>query len=781
MEKTNLENLNKLAKLFGTDRLISPEEIQEIRGVLVGVLANNKKELESLTAETRELVNKVLNKVLDEHDTYLEKSKQIVQEAKSDTTEAIQATMKSLEEVKKLCKEVMDCKPENGKDADEEYVIGEVLNRIKLPEYKEVVLDDGGAIVDKINALPVNEENQIDAKHIKNLPEVKGRVSGGGVSRKVVEQMIAASGAAGIDLEVEGTPNVDQGKLNLLGGTNMTITDNGDGSVTFDATGGGSGSPGGSNTQVQFNDSGAFGGDAGLTYNKTTDTLTVGGGLVVDTSTLAVDATNNRVGIGTASPGFTLHAVGSTSGGFAQLERTTSATTNLAGVAILKATSSGDMADTFGTQLAFNIEDTAAVSNQIALIAASRAGADNTGNLDFYTANAGTVTSKLKVSSTGVVSPATSDASSLGSTSLQWSDLFLAEGGVINFDNGDVTLTQTGNTLNLAGGNLVLTDQTASQVAILDASKHLIGADTATYPSLTELSYVKGVTSAIQTQLNAKGTGSVTSVDVSGGTTGLTFTGGPITTSGTITAAGTLAVANGGTGQTTYTNGQLLIGNTTGNTLTKATLTGTSNQVVVTNGGGSITLSTPQDIATTSNPQFATIELGAASDTTLSRSAAGVLAVEGVVIPSISSTNTLSNKTIRNTVEPGTDDTYTGEDITGFNATATIAQWEAVYLSTTGWALTDADAASTAGGVMVGLAAAAGTNGNPLTVVTRGVIRNDGWTWTTVGAPLYLSTTAGAITETAPSGTDDVVRIVGYVMSDDCIFLNPSNDWITRV
>ncbi len=40
------------------------------------------------------------------------------------------------------------------------------------------------------------------------------------------------------------------------------------------------------------------------------------------------------------------------------------------------------------------------------------------------------------------------------------------------------------------------------------------------------------------------------------------------------------------------------------------------------------------------------LELGNASDTTLSRSAAGVLAVEGVVIPSISSTNTLTNKRI---------------------------------------------------------------------------------------------------------------------------------------
>jgi hypothetical protein len=49
--------------------------------------------------------------------------------------------------------------------------------------------------------------------------------------------------------------------------------------------------------------------------------------------------------------------------------------------------------------------------------------------------------------------------------------------------------------------------------------------------------------------------GTVTSVDVSGGSTGLSFSGGPITTSGTITMAGTLAVANGGTGLTALGTG----------------------------------------------------------------------------------------------------------------------------------------------------------------------------------------------------------------------------------
>jgi len=42
------------------------------------------------------------------------------------------------------------------------------------------------------------------------------------------------------------------------------------------AQSGGGGTPGGSSGQVQFNDSGSFGGDAGFTYNKATDTVTAG-------------------------------------------------------------------------------------------------------------------------------------------------------------------------------------------------------------------------------------------------------------------------------------------------------------------------------------------------------------------------------------------------------------------------------------------------------------------------------------------------------------------------
>ena len=55
------------------------------------------------------------------------------------------------------------------------------------------------------------------------------------------------------------------------------------------------------------------------------------------------------------------------------------------------------------------------------------------------------------------------------------------------------------------------------------------------------------------------GGGTVTSVDVSGGTSGLTYTGGPITSSGTITlASGTLDEPFGGTGNSSYTLGDML-------------------------------------------------------------------------------------------------------------------------------------------------------------------------------------------------------------------------------
>ena len=61
----------------------------------------------------------------------------------------------------------------------------------------------------------------------------------------------------------------------------------------------------------------------------------------------------------------------------------------------------------------------------------------------------------------------------------------------------------------------------------------------------------------------AGGVGTVTSVAFSGGTTGLSASGGPITAAGTLTLSGTLVAANGGTGQSSYAVGDILYASTT--------------------------------------------------------------------------------------------------------------------------------------------------------------------------------------------------------------------------
>jgi hypothetical protein len=87
-------------------------------------------------------------------------------------------------------------------------------------------------------------------------------------------------------------------------------------------------------------------------------------------------------------------------------------------------------------------------------------------------------------------------------------------------------------------------------------------------------------------------------------------------TGGSITGITDLAVADGGTGlSSSGGSGFLLIGNSS-NTFTAATLTGTTNRITVTNGSGSITISAPQDIATTSNPQFGSLGIGTAASGT---------------------------------------------------------------------------------------------------------------------------------------------------------------------
>jgi hypothetical protein len=125
-----------------------------------------------------------------------------------------------------------------------------------------------------------------------------------------------------------------------------------------------------------------------------------------------------------------------------------------------------------------------------------------------------------------------------------------------------------------------------------------------------------GTTSVVTLGTVTTGTWSATTIATTKGGTGLTsFTNGGAVyaTSTSALTTGTLPVASGGTGLTSSGgSGFLLIGNSS-NTFTAATLTGTTNRITVTNASGSITISGPQDIATTSNPQFGSLGVGVAS------------------------------------------------------------------------------------------------------------------------------------------------------------------------
>ena len=54
------------------------------------------------------------------------------------------------------------------------------------------------------------------------------------------------------------------------------------------------------------------------------------------------------------------------------------------------------------------------------------------------------------------LAPNSNDGMVLGSSSLMWSDLFLASGAVINFNNGDMLITHSSNKLSISGGTTVI-------------------------------------------------------------------------------------------------------------------------------------------------------------------------------------------------------------------------------------------------------------------------------------------------------------------------------------
>ena len=192
------------------------------------------------------------------------------------------------------------------------------------------------------------------------------------------------------------------------------------------------------------------------------------------------------------------------------------------------------------------------------------------------TGGSGTVTSICVEADNAVGSPCITTSGTIkltGGTNI--STNVIGNEVTINNTGGTVTsiATSSGSYVNISGG-LITTSGTIT--ADLSAS----GSPSSSHFLCGNNSWVIPPTGA-------------TSVGVSGGTTGLTFTGGPITSSGTMTMSGTLGASWGGTGQSTYVVGDILFASST-SSLTRLGI-GSEGQILevasgqpawVTGGGG---------------------------------------------------------------------------------------------------------------------------------------------------------------------------------------------------
>jgi hypothetical protein len=256
-----------------------------------------------------------------------------------------------------------------------------------------------------------------------------------------------------------------------------------------------------------------------------------------------------------------------------------------------------------------------------------------------------------------------------------------------------------------SSGAITVTNTAPDQVVSLTAGSNVTV--TGSYPNFT-----------IAASGGSSSGGTVTSIDASGGTTGLTFSGGPITTSGTLTLGGTLDLDNGGTGATTASGARTALGLGTAAT-TDATAYATAAQ-------GTKADTAVQTIASTDGSVTIT------GTTAIDLSVAVAGSTSNVLLP------------VRNT---------TGATLT--KGTAVYISGATGQLSTVSKALatSDATSAQTLGLITANLAN--NSNGN---VTLIGTITNIDTSAYTDGQQLYLSpTTAGTLTATKPHAPQHLV------------------------
>jgi hypothetical protein len=123
---------------------------------------------------------------------------------------------------------------------------------------------------------------------------------------------------------------------------------------------------------------------------------------------------------------------------------------------------------------------------------------------------------------------------------------------------------------------------------------------------------------------------------------------------------------------------------------------------------------------------------------------------------------------------PAADVTASGI-IISLTAGANLAFGDVGYIKSDGKVgLIDADAIATMSGLVMAIASIS-TDAAGLFLVL-GIARNDAWNWT-VGGLIYgtvTGTTGNTLSQTAPSGTDDVIQILGVATHADRMLFNPN-------
>lgn len=280
------------------------------------------------------------------------------------------------------------------------------------------------------------------------------------------------------------------------------------------------------------------------------------------------------------------------------------------------------------------------------------------------------------------------------------------------------------------------------------------------------------------------------------GTGALVFGSSPTIDAPTLTGTTTAATVNATTGNVTtfrvldavdQSHGMqfVIASNLTANrTLTFTT--GDANRAITLTGDFAMSGAFNLTLTVTGNTNVTLPTSGTLLTTTGSGASLTSLAPANIAAGILGGNITLGESTGQLLLDPtlSADGTWSGIMMAG-TAGTTLAFGDLVYLAAADsrWELADADAEATAGSVQLGICVlAAAADGDPTNILLFGKVRADAaFPTLTVGAPVYVSTTAGDVQVAQPSGTDDVIRIVGHGLTGDVLMFNPDGFYITHV